>query len=88
MTHYSAVVLNLEDSIAMSRYVARCGQANNAPGTDFSSIVPQLKCQIVGGEVSSNRSENVRPINNFIDVVVNEKGGIAGRVRSQIISDA
>jgi hypothetical protein len=88
MIHYSTGVLNIENGIAMSGYIARCDQANYTSGTDFSPIVQELKRQIVGGEVSPDCSENVRPINNFIDVVVNEKGGIAGRVRSQIISDA
>jgi len=56
------------------------GQADNASRTDFSPIVPELKRQIVGGEVSSDRGENVRPINNFIDVVVNEERSVAARV--------
>jgi hypothetical protein len=39
MTKYSTVVLNVENSVAVSAYVARYGQANNASGTDFSPIV-------------------------------------------------
>src|SRR5439155_10294530 len=39
LIHYSAVVLNVEESVAVSGYVAGHGQANNASSPDFSPIV-------------------------------------------------
>src|SRR5437867_7041448 len=68
--------------------VPRRDQANNASSPDFSSLVQKLKRQIVGVQVSSDRGKNVPSVNNFINVVVNEKPGIAAGVRSQIVSDA
>ena len=80
--------MNLENGVATSGNVARYGQANKPSCADFSSIVEEPKRQIVGAKVSSDCGENIRPINDMIDVVVNEKRGIAVGIRSQIISDA
>src|SRR4029077_11740838 len=88
MIHNSALVLNLEGGSPLSGYIARRGQGDNSSGADLSPIVQELKRQIVGVEVSSDCGENVCPINNFIDVVVNREPSIGARVCSQIISDA
>jgi len=67
-------------------------QTDNATGTDFSrpvrAVIQELKREVISGKISSDCSENVRPINNFVVVVVNEKYRVAAHVCCQIISYA